>query len=128
MWRWILLVIVALTMGGCGPRSVATGTLEGTVTVGPLTPVQRESEPPPTVPPQVYTSRRLIISSADGGREIARIQFAADGTYQATLPAGRYQVDLQPNGIDRANQLPAAVDIEADQITRLDVSIDTGIR
>jgi hypothetical protein len=128
MRRWLFIGLLAIGLAACGSRPLATGTLHGSVSIGPLTPVQRESEPPATVSPQVYTSRGLIVSSETGTREIVRVQFDADGTYRLTLPAGRYRVDLQPTGIDRAEALPTVVEIKAGEVTRLDVNIDTGIR
>ncbi|MGA9533632.1 MAG: hypothetical protein WBR18_13025 [Anaerolineales bacterium] len=128
MMRWLLYGLIALAMAGCGSQPVATGILRGTVTVGPLTPVQRDVDPTPTIAAQVYTSRGLVISSEDGNQEISRVQFEADGTYQVTLPVGRYRIDLQPSGIDRADGLPTVVVIEAGATTRMDLDIDTGIR
>lgn len=128
MGRWMLVAVLAIALAGCSTPSGAAGTLRGTVTVGPLMPVQREGAPTPTVAPQVYTSRGLIISNEDGTREVGRVQFTADGTYRLSLPPGRYRVELQPNGIDRADGLPTVVAIESGQVTPLDVNIDTGIR
>lgn len=121
----ILLAACTLT-GGNRP----TGTLEGKVTVGPLTPVVRAGEPEPTPPPEVFTSRGLAIFKADGQTLVKRLAFQADGTYQVELPAGQYVVDLdhQRNTIEHARGLPAQVEIRAGEITQLDIDIDTGIR
>jgi hypothetical protein len=48
--------------------------------------------------------------------------------YSMALPPGNYRVELDRRGIDRSMDLPRVVTITTGQATRLDVSIDTGIR
>ena len=104
------------------------GYLEGQVTIGPLQPVQRVGVPPPTPSPATCTARGLVVYQADTGAEAARFALGPDCTYSVALPPGDYRVELDRRGIDHSMDLPRVVTITAGQTTRLDVSIDTGLR
>jgi hypothetical protein len=110
------------------PTSGQAGYLEGRASVGPLQPVERIGVPTPTPPPAACTSRGLVVLAADTGTEVRRITFEPDCTYRVSLPPGSYRVELDRRGIDTSRDLPRTVSIQAGQTTRLDVSIDTGIR
>lgn len=129
----ILLLIMALAgfyIVACAEVEVSrgTGTLEGHVTIGPLVPVVREGEPEPTPSPEVYAARKIVIYTPGGKTEIARVSIDSYGNYQVALQVGRYVVDINRIGIDRAADLPKTVEIFEGQVTRLDIDIDTGIR
>jgi hypothetical protein len=126
--RRLLLLSQILLFVGCTPVPQETGILEGHVTVGPLVPVVREGEPEPTPAPEVYASRQIVIYTSDGRTEVTRVQIDGQGNYRVELPVGKYVVDINHAGIDRAKDLPHTVEIAAGQSTRLDVDIDTGIR
>jgi hypothetical protein len=115
-----------------GPTPVTppapTGYLEGQVAIGPLQPVERVGVPPPTPSPAVCTARGLVVYQADTGAEAARFALEPDCTYRVALPAGNYRVELDRRGIDFSKDLPRVVTIASGQTTRLDLSIDTGIR
>jgi hypothetical protein len=110
------------------PGEPETGILEGKVAVGPLTPVVQEGVPEPTPAPEVYAERKIVIYAEDGQQEVTQVDIDPTGAYQVTLPAGIYVVDINHLGIDIAKGLPQQVEIKSQQITRLDVAIDTGIR
>jgi hypothetical protein len=105
-----------------------TGDLEGQVSIGPLQPVERVGVPPPTPSPAVCTARGLVVFQADTGVEQARFSLGPDCHYSVALQAGTYRVELDRRGIDFSKDLPRVVTITAGQTTRLDISIDTGIR
>jgi hypothetical protein len=90
--------------------------------------VLREGEPEPTPAPEVYAARAIVIYARNGHTEVARAQIDANGDYEVKLVPGTYVVDINRTGIDRAAGLPQSVDIQAGQVTRLDIDIDTGIR
>jgi hypothetical protein len=69
-----------------------------------------------------------VISSAASGQLVQRLAFDPDCTYRVMLAPGDYRVELDARGIDRSNDLPRTVTIANGQTTRLDVTIDTGIR
>lgn len=114
---------------GMGSVSLApVGYLEGQVAIGPLQPVQRAGVPPPTPTSAVCTARGLVVYDVTTGAEVARFPLAPDCSYQVALAPGSYRVELDRRGIDFSTDLPSTVQITAGQSTRLDLSIDTGIR
>jgi hypothetical protein len=129
--RWPGAVLVARDAGELllpPPGWTGTGTLEGHVTIGPLVPVQHEATPEPTPGPEVWLTRAILIFAEDGKTEVAVVRIDAQGNYRVVLPAGTYVVDVVQRGPEHGVDLPQAVVVVADQVTRLDVEIDTGIR
>ena len=108
--------------------SSAMGYLEGRASIGPLQPVERVGVPAPTPSPAACTARGLVVFGAQTGWEVTRFDLASDCTYRVALSPGTYRVELQRRGIDRSKDLPQTVTISAGQTSRLDISIDTGIR
>lgn len=102
--------------------------LAGHVTIGPLTPVQREGQPPPTPSPEVYAERKVVVYEEDGVTEISRLPIDSHGNFHAELPAGTYVVDINHVGIDTAAGLPKEIEIKPGETTIVDIDIDTGIR
>lgn len=135
---WLLLILCGLAALGCAGRRAPeparvseeeTGRLEGHVSIGPLRPVQRLDAPPPSVPPEAYAARPIVIFASDGTTEIRRVKIDPDGTYRVSLPPGSYVVDVaRTSRIERARPLPKAVTIVKGQTVRLDIEIDTGLR
>jgi hypothetical protein len=123
-----LLAAIAISITACTAAPKQTGTLKGHVTIGPLSPVSREGVPDPTPAPEVYTAREIVIYGQNGRTEVTRAQIGASGAYQVTLPVGTYVVDINHAGIDRGIGLPQQIEILNQQVTVLDVEIDTGIR
>ena len=102
--------------------------LKGSVSVGPLTPVVRPDSTPEPVPPEVYTSRAILIYKPNGKTLVQRVQFNPDGTYSVELKPGTYLLDLPPEGIEHSDQLPQTITLEAGETRHFDFDIDTGIR
>lgn len=113
---------------GVIPGVVGPGYLQGHVSIGPLRPVEKAGEPAPTVPPQVYAARQIIIYHPDGQTVVTRLKLDDQGNYHVTLAPGEYVVNMVRVGIDRAGGLPAAITIQSGVTQTLDISIDTGIR
>jgi len=131
MRYWVVFSLVSFFLiTACGEpgQMQPSGTLRGHVSIGPLAPVERAGEPTQPVPPEVYTSRSIVVTKTDGQTEVARTPIDPQGNYEFTLPAGDYIVDILHSGIDRASGVPQAVTIRAGEITTVDISIDTGIR
>lgn len=135
MFRTQIILLIFLALAGCSAvRSIShpqpEGYLEGTVSVGPLTPVERVGVPTPTPAPGVFTSRGLQIYASDGKTPVTSLRFNPDGTYRIALPPGTYVVALLGAGIGAgfSHELPRKVDILSGETTHLDISIDTGIR
>lgn len=122
-------------VGRTGPRcefppcstAIQNGTIRGKVDIGPICPVERVGEPCP-VPTEAYTSRTLAVYRSDGVTEVRRSPIASDGTYQFSLPAGSYVLNLLKNGIDHGSGLPHIFTLVKGQTALFNFSIDTGIR
>lgn len=129
----VALVCAALPVSGCTSTAPSsdTGMLAGKVTVGPLSPVERIDVSPTAPPPEVFTSRHLIVFAADGVTKVADVPIQAAGfygTYSISLRPGTYVLDAPHTGVGHASPLPKTVTIEAGKTTTVDVDIDTGIR
>ena len=135
-WRRILLIVGILAGSlfviSCQPGGPETVLLQGAVTIGPISPVERPGESLP-VPPEVFSSRYLIIYDESGKNLVREVYFTqigqgATGYYTAQIAPGTYVVDISHLGIDRAANLPQKITVTADETVTIDVNIDTGIR
>ena len=107
--------------------SATMGVVQGKVSVGPICPVEREGAPC-EIPPEVYTSRTLVILSEGGKREVSSAPLHPDGTYKFVLAPGSYVLDMKRQGIDSAFELPHAFKLSRGEMFEFNLSIDTGIR
>ena len=123
-----MTIVLMVTLSACSLKSSETGFLQGAVTIGPLVPVVGPGVVEPTPGPQVYAGRKVVIWDAKGKRELQQVDILGDGTYQVELDVGTYVVDINHLGIDHGSGLPATIEIHKDQVTILDIDIDTGIR
>ena len=123
-----LVLVFLISLAACSPGPQEFGILEGQVTIGPLVPVMREGEDPPTPAPGVYAAREVVAYKKNGKTEYARLKLDSTGWYQEELPVGVYVIDINRIGIDSAEGLPKQIEIKLNSITRLDIEIDTGIR
>jgi hypothetical protein len=134
-WSLIIMSLLAIIIAAAVfinfsspvPEPVnATGTLTGTVTIGPLCPV----EPCTVTPDQLAAAfaARTIIVSTPGGSIVAESVPDPRTGYSIALKPGTYSIDMRHLGIDRSPDLPKTVTIRAGETVRLNISIDTGIR
>ena len=101
------------------------GILEGQVTIGPICPVERPDMPcKPS--PETYAARKILVFKQ--GSKVAAVDINSDGSYSIELEVGTYTIDINKTGIDRSPELPKQIEIKAGQTTKLNISIDTGIR
>ena len=135
-WRRILLAICVLAGSllamSCQPGGPETVLLQGAVTIGPISPVERPGENP-TVPPEVFSSRYIIIYDEFGKNLVREVYFTqigngATGYYTAQIAPGTYVVDINHLGIDTTANLPVKLTVYADETVTIDIDIDTGIR
>ena len=123
-----LLVTVACTAGGgTTPTPVidadVRGVLAGSVTIGPLCPI----EPCPGSSGEVYSSRELVLQQPGG--VLLQVPLRSDGTFEGIVPIGTYAIHL-----DRCEYLgcqgtfPVSVEIRDGETSTLNIDIDTGIR
>lgn len=102
----------------------ALSGVRGRVTIGPMCPVVREDQPCPDRPYQAI----LTIRDA-AGREVARVESSADGTYALSLAPGSYVMTPESPSAARlpwAN--PQPFEVRALLWTTLDIAFDSGIR
>lgn len=124
----IVFIGIVCSLAGCSLYPQKRGILAGRVSVGPLTPVVGPGVVEPTPGPQVYAGRKIVVFDSRGKRELQQVDIMGDGTYRVELEVGIYVIDINHMGIDYDKDLPATVEIQADQMTVLDIDIDTGIR
>ena len=123
----LLFAIVAFFISGCSSPGLQTGILQGKVTIGPISPVQRLGETP-TIPCEVYEARKIMVYDEKGNKLIQQIDIDCDGRYITELKPGVYTIDINCIGIDRSPDVPQKVEIKSSITVRLDIDIDTGIR
>ena len=70
----------------------------------------------------------MLIYDEQRTRVLFTVDIDSQGLYSIDLVPGRYVVDLKRNGIDRSSDVPKVIDIHANTVTNIDISIDTGIR
>ena len=123
----LLFAIIVLFIGGCSSASSETGILQGKVTIGPISPVERPGETP-TIPCEVYEARKIMVYDEKGNKLIQQIDIDCDGGYITELKPGIYTIDINRIGIDHSSDVPQKVEIKSSITVRLDIDIDTGIR
>ena len=128
MFRRIILLSLFILLSACQVAQTPEGILKGHVSIGPIQPAIQDGVPEPTPNPEMYAARQIVLFDQSGRREIARASINAVGDYEVRLPVGIFTVDISHSGIDFAKGLPAKVEIRPNEITYLDISIDTGIR
>jgi hypothetical protein len=107
----------------------APGFVEGHLKIIAPREVELADDTPPKIAANNYADYPLIILSQDGKREIARVTADENGKYRVALPPGEYLLDVQrrqPKGHVRAK--PQRFTVASNQIARVDMDIDTGVR
>jgi len=118
----VLLASLSLVFAAGAPATTARGTLTGTVTRGPITPVCAIEQPcdEPAVNVTLLFTRN--------GTVVGRTVTDTGGHYRIRLPAGGYAVRRpSTTTIDRKLE-PNRVWVASARTRRIDFSIDTGIR
>ena len=119
----LLLSGLALAFVAGAQATTGRGTLAGLVTRGPITPVCVAEQPCDAPAPNV----RLLFSR--NGAVFGRAITNQGGRYRLRLPPGSYGVRraISAAAIDRKLN-PNRARVYAGRLTRVDFSIDTGIR
>jgi hypothetical protein len=131
----LLLAVLAAAVLCCGHNdsptdpivALRTGKLIGLVTIGPNCPGPTTTNPCPT-PPSAYASRKVQVFDAAHAKLLDTVDIDNGGFYSILLSPNTYTIDLKPNGIDKSSDVPKQVTIKANDTTRVDIAIDTGIR
>jgi hypothetical protein len=123
----IAVAVILLTSDKVSPAPGSeNGTLTGTVSIGPLCPMEPCNISDDRIA-SAYAARTIIISDPKGSVVAFAVPDPRTG-YTVALKPGTYIVDIPRQGIGGSNQLPKTVIIRAGETIRLDISIDTGIR
>ena len=130
-----ILVVIFLTclavMSGCdSKKTLVAGILEGTISIGPICPVETIPPDPACLPTaETYKAYPVNVFTSDGKTKVAQLMPSLDGSYSSELPPGDYLIVLEraKNNIGGSN-LPVMVSITAQDKTLLNINIDTGIR
>jgi hypothetical protein len=103
----------------------SSAILTGSVTKGPLSPIEREGGPPAF---SGVPGARIDIETAQGSRLTSAVTDPR-GNYEVRLPPGTYKLTMPSlHGAMFAKDLPATITIAAGTVKRVDIHLDTGIR
>ncbi len=103
----------------------SNGAIKGSVTIGPVCPVERIDEPC-VIPPETYTSRNVVVYGPTESVKISETPLKSDGTYTLSLAPGNYWLQISPAGIGPGEK--KFITVQANETTSLDFDIDSGIR
>jgi hypothetical protein len=121
MTRCLLLLTAALTISGAASGATGSG-LRGVVTRGPIMPVCMVDQPCDEPAANV----RLVF--VQSGIVVARARTSESGRYRVALAPGRYAVRLPGKPALGRIVKPQTVRVLRARFSRVDFSIDTGIR
>jgi hypothetical protein len=103
-----------------------TGTLAGTMTIGPNCPVEQVNHPClPT--PEAYASHKVYIYTS-AHTLVKTLTPDSTGHFGSVLPAGTYVVDVAHQAVGGVRGAPQTVIIAAGKTASISIDIDTGIR
>jgi len=120
----IFLVLATSTASGA---ALPTGTMEGHLKIVlPRAVEPSDAMPRLTVAPETYAKYPLIVFSADGKREIARVTADVNGNYRVALPPGAYFLDVQDRTARRLRARPQPFTVVSDQTVRVDMNVVIG--
>lgn len=130
-----LVLMLVVTVAGFVPaagarghkhrRNHATSGVRGTVTAGPVCPVQMDP-PDPSCADRPIAATLTLSRGPDGGGFVARGSSGADGTFVIHAAPGHYT--LSASSREAMQCTPQPVDVGANGFTGVLVHCDTGIR
>ncbi len=112
-----------------GMATELPGFVEGHLKIISPREVEVANGTPASITAESYAEYPMIVLSHDGKKEIARVTADENGKYRVALPPGDYILDVkgrQPKGHVRAK--PQRFTVISNQVARVDMDIDTGIR
>ena len=120
----LILALGVFVLSFCSQSIPERQGIRGTVLLGPNCPVVQEGEP---CPDTLYQTE-LVVTSADGMREIKRFSSDANGEFEVNLAVGSYAI-RSPN----PGELPYCstnepFSVKTGSMTEVTVFCDTGIR
>ena len=137
MRKYIYNCIFSLTIlpalfnpSGCDGRiKQEQGVLEGTISIGPICPVETDPPRPECLPTaETYKAYPVSIWTSDGGQKVAQLSPALDGSFSMELDPGQYLIKLEKVNSIGGSNLPITVEISTLEKAIVNIDIDTGIR
>jgi hypothetical protein len=126
-----LFLIGLILISGCDKqKDLNPGWLVGTISIGPICPVEKIPPDPACLPTaETYKAYPVNIYTSDGKIKIIQLSPSLDGSFSTELPPGNYLAILETaNKYIGSSNLPAEVSIVSHENTLLSINIDTGIR
>ena len=123
-----IAVSTLVPLAACGGKATdggesTTGTLAGTITIGPACPVEPCSQPAEAI----YVGRELKLLRSGVG--LISVPLREDGSFSVSLTPAAYQIRLDAcNFLGCAEAFPVERTITAGETVVLNVDLDTGIR
>ena len=126
----LAIMSVLFTFSTCEDNiSGDNGLLEGTISIGPICPVETDPPSPECLPTaETYKAYPVGIWTQDGRRRITQITPALDGSFSVGLVPGQYLIKLDKENTIGGSNLPVTVVITTLEKSILNIDIDTGIR
>lgn len=120
-----ILLISLFILNGCTSETLETSNsgIYGIVTIGPITPVQKEGE----INYKPYKTT-LIVRSENGLNQITEFNSGDDGSFKVYLKPGRYVLESKKTSNLFPILKPVIVEVKENQFTEVNISFDTGIR
>jgi hypothetical protein len=116
-----------IMVGAAANDAVPPGFMEGNLKiVSPRAVEPSDNMPRPAVEPETYAKYPLIVFSADGKREIARVTADVNGNYRVALPPDAYILDVQDRVAKHVRAKPQPFTVVSNQTVRVDMNILTG--
>lgn len=124
------IMSVLFTFSTCEDNiSGDNGLLEGTISIGPICPVETDPPSPECLPTaETYKAYPVGIWTQDGRRRIIQINPDLDGSFSVGLVPGQYLIKLDKDNVIGGSNLPVTIVISSLEKTNLNIDIDTGIR
>ncbi len=126
MTIFTVLLIAATACGSSEPTPtpIIEGTLSGTVTIGPLCPVE-----PCNSTTNPFEGLEMVLADPNDLRVLATAQLREDGTFVGTVPVGEYLLNIEPcEFLGCASEVPLRIRVLPGSPTVILIDIDTGIR
>jgi hypothetical protein len=126
-----LFLMGLILISGCDKqKGLNPGWLVGTISIGPICPVEKIPPDPACLPTaETYKAYPVNIYTSNGKIKIMQLAPSLDGSFSAELPPGNYLAILETvNKYIGSSNLPAEVSVVSHENTLLSINIDTGIR
>jgi hypothetical protein len=129
LFSWLMITLFLLSFQGCEKTNNGeNGTIKGTISIGPICPVERDPPDPGCLPtPETYKAYPVYIRPLNGSGKTL-ISPAADGSFTMDLAPGRYYLTLEKEHSIGSSNLPMEVIVNPGQEIDISIQIDTGIR